>query len=582
VVTRKNFMGSQARPTLLFLLLTLFALGAATVLAKPTKPVKKYAQRVLEGWKFDHKGHEAAAAKAGGARGKAACVDCHQYKADGTIALKGGQEHGTRCVKCHEETTTKCKVDAKGTHLRCQSCHTFDAADPCHENVPKSLSKPHTQQSAFSHGQHLGFGVAIEKNCANCHRDKAPAGTAAFQAHQSCFGCHGEKGKPATVSTKLFWNNCEGCHGAGKPKAPASGDPFRLTKFDHQRHHADSRQSSCSTCHTKMSGTDATSVPRPSMESCLKSCHDGSKQNGKAFSAVGTKCTTCHQSAGGLTMPVTKGVTFSHEAHSKRNTKIEGHCQDCHSVAADGAVLAPNTGKDHAPCANAGCHQTEFMSKTTKICFVCHEDSPVPWKKLQARMQDPSPKQEFFENISHASHLQKKGTTNAACTDCHGDKLGGGKAPKDHQACAECHGKGAPAHPMSECDKCHSRNAVARPKISEWSVASTFDHKRHANDSRPTSRGTAQCVGCHAEIGKSTSLATMAKPKMQSCEAGCHNGKVSFKTTGFDCAKCHIKPNQPSTPPATSGLTTSGGGPTAMLDPAPVSRLGLTLMGDYR
>lgn len=567
---------------LLFILVAL-GLGAATVVAKPVKPVKKAPQRVLEGWKFDHKGHESAAAKVGGARGKAECKDCHQYKADGKPDLKAGFEHGTRCVKCHqaEDKATKCFPQ---TAKKCQSCHTFTADDPCHEGSPAALRQPSIYKSAFSHGEHIGFKVAIEKNCANCHRPQAPPSAVQFNAHESCWGCHGPKGKPSTVSTKLFQDNCTGCHGAGKPKPPASGDPWRLGKFDaaaHQNHIAKSNQASCTGCHTKMTGTDPTSVPHPAMASCM-TCHDGSKQPGKAWSAVGTKCTTCHQSTGGLTPPVTKGVAFSHEAHAKRNTKIEGHCGDCHSVAADGTVLAPNTGKDHMPCANSGCHQTEFMSKTTKICFVCHENAAVPWTKLTARMQDPAPKQEFFENINHQTHLQKKGVTNAACTDCHGDKLGGGKAPKDHQACAECHGKGAPAHPMSDCDKCHNRNPVARPKVSEWSVRATFDHKRHANDSRPQSRGTAQCVGCHAEIGKSTTLATMAKPKMESCEAGCHNGKVSFKTTGFDCAKCHIKSNQPSTPPATSGLTTSSGGPTAMLEPGAISKLGLPLLGEYR
>ncbi len=537
--------------------------GAATVIAKPIKPVKKAPERVLAGWKFDHKGHEAAAAKVGGARGKAACTDCHQYKPDGTQNLRAGLEHGTRCIKCHqqEDKATKCFPQTKA---KCVSCHTFDASDPCHENTPSALSKPSIYQASFNHGQHIGFKVAIEKDCANCHRKNAPPSAVAFNAHQRCWTCHGPKGGPSTIATKLFKDDCEGCHATARPKPPASGDPFRLGKFDHQRHHAESRQSSCTTCHTNMSGSDPTSVPRPAMQSCLKSCHDGSRGAGKAFSAVGTKCTSCHNSPGGLTMPVKKDVFFSHEAHSKRNVNVN-NCADCHSVQPDGTVMAPTVGKDHTPCSNASCHQTEFMSRTTKICFVCHEESAVPWKKLQARMQDPSPKPEFFENISHASHLQKKGTSNAACTDCHGDKLGGGKAPKDHQACAECHGKGAPAHPMSECGKCHTRDALARKAPSEWSVAATFEHKRHANDSR--SRKTTECKECHADVVKSTSLANMAKPKMETC-AGCHNGKVSFKTTGFDCAKCHTRGNPPSTPSALNGLT-SGPGPTAMLDPAP-------------
>ncbi len=543
MVTRSNAFW------ILVTLVTL-GLGAGAVVAKPI--VIKFEDRAAQGWHFDHKGHESAAAKAGGARGKAACADCHQWKADGKMNLKGGQEHGTRCTKCHSDTVTKCRPDAKNTQMQCQSCHRFPAGDPCYEATPKALTRPANFPSTFNHGQHVGFKVAIEKDCANCHRKNAPPGSVAFVAHQRCFQCHGTKGN--SISTKITWDECSKCHEAARPKPPASGDPFRLGKFDHQKHHAESNQSSCTTCHTSMTGTSPTDVPRPKMESCLKSCHDGGKTAGKAFSAVGTKCTSCHNSPGGITMPVVKGVVFSHEVHSKRNVNIND-CASCHSVEANGNVLAPNTGKDHAPCSNPSCHQNEFLNRTTKICFVCHEDSPVPWKKLAARMQDPSPKPEFFENISHASHLQKTGTTNAACTDCHGDKLGGGKPPKDHAACSQCHGKGAPAHSMNECGKCHKLDPLTKKAPSDWSVAATFNHQRHANDSR--SRKNTNCVECHAEIGKSTSLATMAKPKMETC-AGCHNGKVSFKTTGFDCAKCHIKGNTGPIPTAQTTGTAGG------------------------
>jgi len=556
----------------IWILITLTALGAlglgaSTAIGKPV--VIKFEDRAAQGWHFDHKGHEVAAGKAGGARGKAACADCHQWKADGKMNLKGGQEHGTRCTKCHDEKTTKCFVDpAKGTHLRCQSCHRFTAGDPCYEPVPKALSKPANYPSTFDHGQHVVFKVGIEKDCANCHRKNAPPGSVPFIAHQRCFQCHGQKGN--SISSKITWDECSKCHEAQKPKPPVAGDPFRLGKFDHQKHHAMSNQASCTSCHSAMSGTEGTSVPRPAMASCLKSCHDGAK----AFSAVGTKCTSCHIAAGsGLTQPAKRDVVFSHNQHASRNVNIND-CQACHAVLPDGTVMAPNTGKNHAPCSNSSCHQNEFMSRTTKICFVCHEDAAVPWKKLAARMEEPTRKPEFFENISHASHLQKTGTTNSACTDCHGDKLGGGKAPKDHQACAQCHGKGPPAHSMNDCGKCHKREAVAQTAASEWSVLATFSHPRHANDSR--SRKTTNCSECHAEIAKSTSLASLTKPKMETC-TGCHNGKVSFKATGFDCAKCHIKGSPPVAPSTTSGVTSPGGGPTAMLDPAT-----LFFVGDQR
>jgi c(7)-type cytochrome triheme protein len=299
-----------------------------------------------------------------------------------------------------------------------------------------------------------------------------------------------------------------------------------------------------------MATGDANAVPRPSMSTCQGSCHNGAA--GQAFSAVGTQCTKCHKSGGGMTVALPRDQTFSHAKHVGRNVKIDGQCQSCHSIKDDGTsrVEPPNLNKNHMPCAASGCHQTEFMSKSVKICSVCH-DKANPWEKTIARLQD-KPNGEFFENMNHASHLARKGATNSACSDCHGDKLGGGKAPKDHEACGECHGKGPPAHPMTDCDKCHTRNAVTRAGASQWSVSATFVHQKHAQD--PRSRKTTNCVECHAEIAKAKSLADVAKPKMQTCD-GCHNGKLSFKATGFECSKCHTPAKQPSTPAALGSFT---------------------------
>jgi c(7)-type cytochrome triheme protein len=168
---------------------------------------------------------------------------------------------------------------------------------------------------------------------------------------------------------------------------------------------------------------------------------------------------------------------------------------------------------------------------------------------------------EYFENINHSSHLAKKGTTNSACGDCHGDKLGGGKKPGDHEPCIQCHGKGAPAHDMTECGKCHFATPPARMKVSEWSVAATFVHEKHATD--PKTRKTSQCAGCHADVKNAKDLSTIRKPTMQSCDT-CHDGKSAFKTTGYECSRCHTKANQPSTPQALTGFNAANR--TAMLE----------------
>jgi c(7)-type cytochrome triheme protein len=540
----------------------MFAWGAA--LAAP--PIIPVGDR-----RFDHGTHDASS-KAGGKL--AACADCHKMDAKGVRVIPGG-EH-PRCVKCHSFPKTCPEVKAfagtpKNPARLCDSCHkpTGTCALP---PLPAKPSGP-TYASRFAHGEHVGFKVAIEQECMKCHAEQAPAGTPTTVAHTLCFRCHAGQGGVA----KLQSNNCTGCHQPPKAKAGPSNDPFRLGKFDHRKHHTDSRMGAnntaiCSSCHDQKKIAAATDVPRPSMTTCMQSCHDGQK----AFSAIGTTCTKCHKSTvggAGLTFAV-KDPVFTHAKHITRNVKIDGVCTNCHGIATDGTSAAmpplhtedPNASRNHMPCAASGCHQTEFLSRSVKICGVCH-DKANPWDKVVARNRTDKRGTEFFESMNHQSHLQKKGTSNAACADCHGDKLGGGNAPKGHAPCAECHGKGPPAHAMTDCDKCHSKTPPTRAGSTEWSVASVFVHKSHTRDPRPNARTpTTNCIECHADVGKSRTLADMGKPKMQTCD-GCHNGKTAFKTTGFDCARCHTKGKQPSTPTSQSGFT-SQGNEQAMLDPS--------------
>ncbi len=239
---------------------------------------------------------------------------------------------------------------------------------------------------------------------------------------------------------------------------------------------------------------------------------------------------------------------FSHAQHAARNVKI-AECGSCHVLEADGTLTAPGAKKDHMPCASSGCHQTEFTVRAPKICGVCH-DVAVPWQKAVARTLATF-QHEWFESMNHAIHLAKPatGAINAACASCHGDKLAGATAPAGHAACAPCHNRGErPA--MTECAACHSTPPPpAMTKRSAWSVAPNFVHTQHAAD--PRTRSRTACLECHAPIATAKDLIAAPKPTMASCE-GCHDGKTSFKTTGFECARCHAPPKLP--PGATAVL----------------------------
>jgi len=269
--------------------------------------------------------------------------------------------------------------------------------------------------------------------------------------------------------------------------------------------------------------------------------------------AVGTTCTQCHHNT--APAPAAKrDQVFTHTAHKNRNVSID-NCADCHTVQKDGKVEPPNIGKDHMPCAKSGCHDTEFFNRADKqkICGTCH-DNAAPWSKAVARLKQPD-KSEFFGSINHQTHLKLQ----ADCQGCHGNKLKDEPGPKEHQGCAtggKCHG-GPTAPQMNDCKLCHKTQAVDKAPVSAWSVAANFKHSIHAND--PRSHKQTECTSCHNNVSTATDLKTVTLPPMKSCDA-CHDGKTSFKTTGFECARCHSKGAAPAAPvapaaPATTSIT---------------------------
>jgi c(7)-type cytochrome triheme protein len=263
------------------------------------------------------------------------------------------------------------------------------------------------------------------------------------------------------------------------------------------------------------------------MPGCQNGCHDGKR----AFATTGTSCTKCHRAVAPPSV-ARADLPFSHAEHERRNVRI-ADCSSCHVLQPDGTLAASLHGKDHLPCATSGCHQTEFGSRTTKICGICHETSS-PWAQPAPRTEKPNV-HEWFQSMDHASHVRAAGTANSTCDGCHGNVPGGTPPPRGHRACASCHGRRqAPA--MTDCTACHARTAPVRTTASAWSVATAFKHATHAADPR-TARPTA-CIECHATIAQAKDLASIAAPTMQRCDS-CHDGKLAFKATGFACARCH-------------------------------------------
>ena len=504
--------------------------------------------------KFDHDKH---ASILGANSQTAECATCHKVGADGKSV---GRDHA-RCDggKCHNLDQAKLSCDfvkvsgPKSPARQCQICHVPSRKECLPSDLP-ALTASASFVPTFAHDKHLKLGGVGQKDCASCH--KAEAGEPAPDIHNSCAGdpkspnkrggCHGDSANPIPMT------KCNSCHvdQSKAPKAPAR-DAFSVaTTFNHDRHNLKRNLTNCGLCHASLATAASGVFPKPPMVGCATAnCHDGKG----AFPAFGTNCTKCHKSS----EPAQKTLAnmgFSHNAHAGRNVKIDD-CTQCHSLLADGTLAPPGTGKNHAPCANSGCHMTEFASRQTKICASCHAET-APWVKAVARLPERTVAAggpiagEWFETTNHAVHIKKLGATNATCEGCHGTAISAsgsnGAMQRDHKACAPCHGKNQPPS-MNDCQMCHKKKALDRAPVSAWTVAKNFKHDLHAVD--PRTRQATPCLQCHVSIATATDLAGITAPPMKQCE-GCHDGKAAFKTTGFECARCHTKGTPPATPSA--------------------------------
>ncbi len=516
--------------------------------------------------RFDHDAHNVGVSKNGKPAMK--CESCHRQDATGEPQLVGKREHA-RCLEGCHTFTADCSTMAAGVGKVCAVCHPTLKPACLPPNLPQAgLSF----EARFTHARHTAAGSSAEPLCARCHQVQAfavGAPVVTTTAHRACSGCHERGAQP-------FMTQCSQCHQVPQPSQPKAANPYGLEQFDHRLHMKASKAQGCLTCHQGLASASENALPRPHMNNCQTQCHNGKT----AFAATGTQCTTCHKYSGAMTgtaPTIASDATpgFSHAVHQNRGVDMTA-CGSCHQVESNGQVAAPGMNKDHKPCADSGCHEREFYTRSTTICTVCHAASAVaivPWKKPAMTKVRPL-YNELPSPMNHAVHVAAAGAnaSNSACVSCHGDKFANSPAPQGHDACATCHIKPvtASAPMMSNCKACHqlsvagSAAASGTPtttapdqQVSAWSVAGNFAHTSHSRD--PQKAGVApNCTECHAGVVRATTLRSITAPTMQSCDR-CHNGRDAFKTTGFDCVRCHGKTSTTHTVP----------GPAAILPPGP-------------
>lgn len=290
---------------------------------------------------------------------------------------------------------------------------------------------------------------------------------------------------------------------------------------------------------------------------------------------------------------------FSHTDHKGRGVDVD-RCEACHAIDAKGAVLAP-AAQGHAPCLQAQCHATEFLSvgatarakepakfaKASAFCLGCHEAVPWPWKKTPTRvLQAYQGSREHHIEMNHFEHAVR---TRQDCRGCHvvdDRSFALAAGTPGHAQCGTCHtGKGAqgaqPAFAMKECGGCHLRESRAeylrregltdsRPSTDvraceteghaqvaakKGQPVPCFKHERAEH--RTLNGKPVQCVSCHFIVGgkalwgnrRYTSLADLrvnpiiwnAKDQQhESCGrvAACHKRDVD-PVSGAKCNLCH-------------------------------------------
>ena len=214
------------------------------------------------------------------------------------------------CLLCHRRETNSPRPTLPGSngHLPCAGCHAkqfANSASPictiCHTDAQAGTLKPFPRLSSFNmkfdHARHVRMGSV---SCATCHRPSRggvamtiPAG---FNAHVTCYQCHGPQAKSGDQG---HISSCGVCHELGRyVRTRETAPAFRLG-FSHAKHDK-SEGLTCNECHRVRAGVarriqvggpqPLNHHASPGAFSCM-SCHNGKRAFGGDDFSV---CKRCH------------------------------------------------------------------------------------------------------------------------------------------------------------------------------------------------------------------------------------------------------------------------------------------------
>jgi hypothetical protein len=445
------------------------------------------------------------------------CIQCHNMEAfrpaprfdhdEAEFVLKGAHQE-VDCKECHAETTRNGVAYQEFVGLEfadCKSCHE----DPHNKRFPGNCASCHNETAFEDRGTLSGFRHGLTGfNLNGKHREI------------SCFTCHEDSNKPATLFADLEAtpeNDCVSCHedqhdglyGTDCAQCHKESSFLSLKKMDFFDHSVTDYPLEgkhvgidCKECHTNRFST-------PIDFSECKNCHDDYHQGEFAENGLSPDCVTCHSLQEGFQYSL-----YTLEQHQESAFPLEGAHQA-------------------TPC--FACHVDERDNRWTfreigQRCVDCHED--------------------IHENYIPATYYPEQD-----CAQCHGAETWDA-VTFDHSktdwdlegvhriiACSACHFKENPEIESEfvqefqglsmECASCHENihgdefeddgvTDCARCHVAENWFPDRFNHDA-TNFPLEGAHTQVACSACHEVAGNQGEIETV------------------YKLGKFQCADCHLQ-----------------------------------------
>jgi cytochrome c-type protein NapC len=247
--------------------------------------------------------------------------------------------------------------------------------------------------------------------CRSCHamQDYYDSWRNSSHAKQDCIECHTRPGYIDTVifAIKIYSPvyafhqtkpgdvqkpenaTCLRCHNADRVISPSG-----IVKIPHKFHIREQKMK-CVDCHEYLVHyPNPEGRNTPSMDNCMKSCHNGKKAD--------NACLSCHPKKA---TPASHSESDWKDIHPARFKQLPLVCTRCHSNCNRCHKIRPES---HNMKWKHSAHGKEAETLTSKVCGTCHKKDYCETCHLKHPLN--------WKDIHYSTVLRK---THKSCTECH-------------------------------------------------------------------------------------------------------------------------------------------------------------------